>query len=1206
MQQLFQNILTASFHGSVVILAVIVLRLVLKKTPKKFLCFLWLLAGIRLLMPFEIQSTLSLQSEPIPAVESAWQEMLEPEEKPAQGLPQPEVLQPQQNTLPEQAASVQSETIASAAVMEVTVKEREPLSWAAVLPWFWLAVTGCFAIYSLYSYLTLRHKVREAVKIPGGYECADIETAFILGFIRPKIYIPMGMSKTVRKHILAHERTHLEKGDHWFKMVGFLALSLHWFNPLAWIAYILLCKDIEMACDERVVQFMELDERKEYAAALLNCSTNRIHFAACPVAFGEVSVKYRILSVLNYKKPSFWISLLGVIAIGFVAVCLVTSPTESHDPVSETVAEDGRRVVVVETVDQFLNALAPNTVVQLEAGAYNLCEAENYGKTTGTMYYSWGECYDGYQLVLYGMENLTIRGSGKLVTSIDTEPRYANVLYLQNCANVTMEGFTAGHTKGAGECSGGVVYVERCKDVEMSGLGLYGCGIMGLQTESSSNVTLKDSDVYDCSNSGFSFNQSTGVTIDGCRIYNIGSAQYGGYAFFGMTDCDGVRIANCEISDSTLMYLLSASGSRVELQNNLFVGNRARDAAFSIHGDNVVLEGNQFKDNNIRQWYDSYGNFAVDRSNNPITNFQQTMTKPNAHDAAREQVEIHVSTVDELIAAIGPDREIVLDGKMYDFSTATGYGSTKGDYYFWEDIYDGPGLVICNVDNMTIRSVDGNVTGHTIAAIPRYADVLAFSACSNVTLSGFTAGHTKEPGSCAGGVIEFRDCDNMTVDKCGLYGCGILGVSSEYCSNITVKNSDIYECSQGGISLRDTTGILLENNTFRDLGGDETAFVGCANITVDGKKLDGNGQWKESIGSLTDAVQENAGTQQAPEDVLRLQETALNVADAYFRGQKDDLKEIYLSSDYNKGEFPVYQGDGREVTLMDVSVPKDYASDMESMGFCVVSVMFTEGNGEKQLFTTQMVRENGIWKARDYYVETRNYIGMEVTTDNIYVKPADQNDLRVLEETAVAFGRAYFAGYAEEMSLHLSETFEGTIQIYSNMDSNGMVIGCDIPEDYAEQTNFYGRCTARIPYNPDIRNATREDMRWLDLEMVREGGGWKVAGYGLEDDGKEDLIEVLMNFRTAYFNKDADMMRTFLSADYDQPIVGYPGDNLQIEFGPFDPDVYFSGKTVGDMNECTVSMPFKATKNSDSYDYLTLFLEWEGGNWKITDFGLEK
>ena len=269
------NLLTASVHGSIVILAVLVLRLILRRAPRKYICFLWLLAGLRLLMPIEIRSDLSLQPQSVPAEELV------------------------------------------TAGMNLT----------GLLPIFWGAVACCFGLYSLVSYLRLKGKVRDAVRIRGGWESDRIDTAFILGFIKPRIYIPMGMTRENRKYILEHERTHLDKGDHWIKMIGFLALALHWFNPLVWLAYVCLCRDIEVACDERVIQFMELEERKGYSAALLSCTAKQPHYMASPVAFGEVSVKQRILSVLKYKKPAFWISLLCVLAIGFVAVCLLTSPT---------------------------------------------------------------------------------------------------------------------------------------------------------------------------------------------------------------------------------------------------------------------------------------------------------------------------------------------------------------------------------------------------------------------------------------------------------------------------------------------------------------------------------------------------------------------------------------------------------------------------------------------------------------------------------------------------------------------------------------------------------------------------------------------------------------------------------------------------------------------------------------------------------------
>lgn len=266
-----QNLLTASIHGSIVILAVMLLRLVLKRTPRKYICFLWMLAGIRLLMPISVQSAFSLQ--------------------------------PSNVTLP---------------------------AISSKLVWIlWACAAAVIVLVSLSAYLRLQKQIKDAVAVPGGYESDKIETAFVLGFIKPKIYIPSGMSQSARKQILAHERTHLEKGDHWIKMIAFIALALHWFNPLVWVAYLMLCKDIEIACDERVVQFMELGERKAYASALLQCSTNQVYYAACPVAFGEVSVKYRIQSALHYRKPAFWMSLLGVMAVAFVTLCLLTNPAQA-------------------------------------------------------------------------------------------------------------------------------------------------------------------------------------------------------------------------------------------------------------------------------------------------------------------------------------------------------------------------------------------------------------------------------------------------------------------------------------------------------------------------------------------------------------------------------------------------------------------------------------------------------------------------------------------------------------------------------------------------------------------------------------------------------------------------------------------------------------------------------------------------------------
>lgn len=331
MYSLFSNVLTASFHGSIMILAVLLLRPLLGKAPRKYICFLWLLAGLRLLMPIELQSSLSLQPMPQASQPAAFFS----EAAPAETAPKETAVQSNKQAPPSQ--TTQTSPAEPAADFPVSpAVPKAAFSWKTPLPYLWLGVALLFGVYTVYAYLRLRRKVRDAVKIPGGWESGQIDTAFILGFIRPKIYIPAGLSPTVRKHILAHERTHLEKGDHWFKLIGFLALSIHWFNPLVWLAYILLCKDIELACDERVVQFMELEERKRYASALLQCSARQAHFAACPVAFGEVSVKRRIKQVLRYRRPSFWFSLLAVIAVLFVAVCLLTDPKTSESTDAET------------------------------------------------------------------------------------------------------------------------------------------------------------------------------------------------------------------------------------------------------------------------------------------------------------------------------------------------------------------------------------------------------------------------------------------------------------------------------------------------------------------------------------------------------------------------------------------------------------------------------------------------------------------------------------------------------------------------------------------------------------------------------------------------------------------------------------------------------------------------------------------------------
>lgn len=342
MSEVFRNVLNAGFQGSIVILMVLLLRLILKNAPKKYICLLWILAGIRLLMPFSFESELSLQpAEPI-VTQQAWEDLRDygqiiPENAPSEA-PQPYV--------PEQEYPV-TESVPEHPEVTVTV-ERE-INLAVAATYLWVAGMAVLAMYSLIAYLRLKRRVGEAVHLSDDvWECPGLDTAFILGLFRPRIYIPTGLSESSCRYILDHERCHLERRDHWVKLIGFVALTVHWFNPLVWLGYFLLCRDVEMACDESVVANMSLDERKQYSAALLECSTNRAHWGACPVAFGEVSVKQRILSVLNYRRKSFWISVIGIIAIIFVAVCFLTDPAEQQIPAGDNDWENEIRAVLEE------------------------------------------------------------------------------------------------------------------------------------------------------------------------------------------------------------------------------------------------------------------------------------------------------------------------------------------------------------------------------------------------------------------------------------------------------------------------------------------------------------------------------------------------------------------------------------------------------------------------------------------------------------------------------------------------------------------------------------------------------------------------------------------------------------------------------------------------------------------------------------------
>lgn len=333
MEDLFLKLVNMSVTASWLVLAVIAVRLLFKKTPKWILCLLWGLVAFRLVCPVSIESRLSL----IPDTEPVSQTVVYTAEpgKQAGG----EILDSEGNTVVERHPPAARGEVLDADGNVVVEKNTGVVSdpgqpqaqvWTCYLARIWvIGILGMLA-YTLISYSLLKRKVATAVPVSKGIKQSEfVDSPFVLGLIRPVIYLPFGMESGDVAYVLAHEEAHIRRRDHWWKPLGFLLLSIYWFNPLLWTAYILLCRDIEAACDEKVIKNMGREDRRAYSTALLNCSIRHRRIAACPLAFGEVGVKARVKGVMNYKKPAFWFILICLLLVVIVSVCFLTDPEPS-------------------------------------------------------------------------------------------------------------------------------------------------------------------------------------------------------------------------------------------------------------------------------------------------------------------------------------------------------------------------------------------------------------------------------------------------------------------------------------------------------------------------------------------------------------------------------------------------------------------------------------------------------------------------------------------------------------------------------------------------------------------------------------------------------------------------------------------------------------------------------------------------------------
>lgn len=314
MNELFLKIINMSISASWLVLAVLILRFVLKKAPKWINVLLWGIVAIRLICPFSFESALSL----IPSAETFPKKIISGPSFDVQSG-----ITPVDNRI--------NDYLGDRYFEGVTVPANNGNTIMTILTIVWTIGILLLVAYTVISYWRLHREIDTAVRYKDNiFQSENVSSPFVLGLIKPRIYLPFKLDGQDMEHVVAHEQAHIRRKDHWWKPLGFLLLTIHWFNPLMWLAYVLLCRDIELACDEKVIKGLSNEQRADYTQALVACSVNRRMIAACPLTFGEVGVKERVKSVMNYKKPAFWVIIIAVIVCVGVAVCFLTNPKQDR------------------------------------------------------------------------------------------------------------------------------------------------------------------------------------------------------------------------------------------------------------------------------------------------------------------------------------------------------------------------------------------------------------------------------------------------------------------------------------------------------------------------------------------------------------------------------------------------------------------------------------------------------------------------------------------------------------------------------------------------------------------------------------------------------------------------------------------------------------------------------------------------------------
>ena len=636
---------------------------------------------------------------------------------------------------------------------------------------------------------------------------------------------------------------------------------------------------------------MEAEERREYGELLLRLAVSRAlprRMVAVSFATEKRNLKERLVQIMTYRKKGPWTWVLTLTALALLAGCAVamgpgaqpgespdvpeaevteTLPTAAPetDTPQETMEEPANEpdqpdetdvilpnVVVVHNADELLAALDSNTVIVLEQGVYNLTFANSYGQNTE--HYSWSEVGDGLELHLRNLENLTISGGETAEeVSLVTEPRYANVLYFDGCENISLSGLTVGHTPEEGYCTGGVLKLSGCDNVRIENCFLYGCGTVGIQAENCRKVFARGTTVKECSYGAVWAENSFDLRFEAGEIYDCcNKDDSGAMNLLYASSTTGFAVLNTEFYGSSAESLLRSDHSAGVIVRGCRVHDNSLHGFFHAAGPSPAVGDCAFADNTYDQWCYNYDGetpcFAVDLSGETLTEESflameyapwtgeytgpvlPETEKPEGTPLPDGRTEYRVETVDEFLACIGSDTVIVLDGSLFDLTTASLYGGYGGTNYYWSATVDGPSLVITGVERLTIRGLGKDAT--SIENLPRYADVLAFADCLEVSIEDLTAGHTRGQGYCEGDVLSFWYCADCKVSGCGLFGCGVNGIRADFCQNLAVEDTEIYECNLNAAILRSCFNTVFTGCDVHDCGENSVLIFGDHALTT--------------------------------------------------------------------------------------------------------------------------------------------------------------------------------------------------------------------------------------------------------------------------------------------------------------------------------------------------------------------------------------